>query len=186
MGNQNPHNAPPALPVDWQHTGGPGPKYGLQSSEVWASGETDGRDICDQTRAVHMWRVSVFGTRVEVDVAFGTSLQRQFRRLRVPLVLYVPGNVTITARPTPTGTGTYIGSQVQCTCTAVSSAKQSDARLVFAGGPIPDDAARFVAFTPSVITIDGTFTVALLPTQSVALVSGAALTSGTGYLEFES
>ena len=184
MGNQNPHNAPPALPLGNQGT--IGYKYGLQSAEHWNAGESDNRQICDARLAVHMWRLSVFTSQhVSINVEFGSSRARQFRALRGPLVMYVPGQVVVYAQPTPLDDGSFVAGFAMCTLTAVNSGQQSSARLLrTAAGALPDDAARYVPLVASVLTIDGNV-VNLNPTQTIALIAGATLTSGLGYLEFD-
>jgi hypothetical protein len=183
MGNQNPRNSPPALPLGDQ--GSIGYKYGLQSSEVWLPGESDNRPICDQLLAAHMWRVSVFCSRyIAINIVFGSSRAQEFRDLRGPLVFYAPGQVTVYAQP-------YLvelnqGGYAHVTATAVNSAQASQARRVWGTpGPLPDYAARFYALAASHVSIDGT-SVALAIGQTLPLVAGAALIDGLGYLEFES
>lgn len=183
MGNQNPHNARPALPLGDQ--GSIGYKYGLQSSETWAPGEVDSRQICDQRLAEHMWRVSVFCSRyIKIHLVFGSSRAQEIRDLRGPLVFYTAGQIAVYAEP-------YLvelnqGGYAFVTATAVNSAQQSQARRVWGTiGPFPDSAARFFALAASHVSIDGT-SVALAIGQSLPLVAGAALIDGLGYLEFES
>lgn len=184
MGNQNPHNAPPALPLGDQ--GSIGYKHGLQSAEHWDAGASDNRQICDQRLAAHMWRLSVFAAQhIVVNVEFGTSRARQFKALRGPLVMYVPGQLAVYAQPTPLDDGTFPPGYAMCTCTPVNSGQQSSARVLrTAFGALPDDAARFVPLAASVLTIDGN-NVTLAVGQTIPLIAGATLTSGIGYLEFD-
>lgn len=184
MGNQNPHNAPPALPLGDQ--GSIGIKHGLQSSEEWLAGQSDNRQICDQRLAVHMWRLSVFASQhVAINIEFGTSRARQFRALRAPLVMYVPGQLTVYAQPMALDDGSFVAGYASCTCTPVNSGQQSSARLLrVTAGALPNDAARFVPLAASVLTIDGN-NVTLAVGQTIPLIAGATLTSGIGYLEFD-
>lgn len=186
LGNQNPRNVPPALPLGNQ--GSVGYVHGLQSSETWAAGLTDERQICDQLLAEKMWRVSVFGHAVSISVLFGTSRQHQINDLRVPFRMCVPGQLVIYAKPIPTGAGpAYTGSSVMVTCTPVNSAHESDARYLIQGNnlPLPDDAARFRATSPSVVSLGGSISVNLLATQWMPLIERSVLVSGDGYVEFE-
>lgn len=189
--NNNPHTAPPALPPrPWSVADNAGVKHGLQASETWGVGEHDGRDICDQRLAHGMWRLSVFGSEhILLDVQFGTSKSRQFRNLRAPLVLYVPGQLTVSARPSPTDSGFYPGSEVMCTCTPVSSGHGCDARFLrTTPGALPIDAARFRALAASVVRITDVGTIVDVPLAVGAvlpLIAGSSLISGAGYVEFE-
>lgn len=191
MGNQNPHNAPPALPPrPWQAADASGVKHGLQASESWAAGESDGRDICDQRLAPGMWRVSIFGSKnMEFDVQYGTSKSHQFRRLRAPVQLYVPGQLTVTAHPVAEGNGSYLAAYALVTCTPVSSAQPSNARLLTnTAGALPDSAARFKAVAASVVQLNTqtiSVNVNLASGDVLPLVAGAVLVSGAGFVEYE-
>ncbi len=181
MGNQNPRNVPPALPLGDQ--GSIGYKHGLQSSEVWLPGAVDSRQICDQLLALHMWRVSVIcSANMRIDISYGSSRTVRITGLRGPIVFYAPGQCAVYAAPLAAELGGY----AYVTATPVNSAQRCEARLPWSTvGAFPDNAARFFALAASHITIDGT-SVALAIGQSVPLVAGAAFVDGFGYLEFES
>lgn len=179
---QNPRNAPPGTPFPWEGTATPGIKHGLQASEVWLPGQSDGRDICDQVLAQSLWRVSVFGTsNMRLTVQFGTSRAREFSGLLCPLVLCVPGQLRVRAIP-----ANGDGGSVMCTCTPATSGGQADARSIASvAGALPDDAARFRALVASVVTLPGAIACTLAASQWIPLVAGSVLTSGAGFLEFE-
>lgn len=183
MGNQNPHNAPPALPPQyWYDARTPGIKHGIQSSEVWNAGDTDGRDICDQVLAQSLWRVSVFGSpNMRVTIQYGTSRAKEFVDLLCPVVLSVPGQLRVRVKPIDGA-----GGSAMVTCTPATSGGDANARrIVTVAGALPDDAARFRALVASVVTFPGPVACNLTATQWVPLVAGSVLTSGAGLLEFE-
>ncbi len=187
-GNQDPRSAPPALPVPWQSVGNVGVKHGLQSSELWAPGEHDSRQICDMTLAAGMWRVSVFGSQyLTLNVVFGTSKAKEIKGLRAPLRMCVAGQLAIYAAPAPSDTGAFVGAHAMVTCTPVTGARDSDARmLVTAPANLSPDAARFRALTSSSVRIDNLIDVPIAVGNVLPLIAGSVLTLGTGYLEFES
>lgn len=187
MPNQDPRNSPPALPPQpWQVANQSGVKHGLQASETWDVGQKDERQLCDQLLAASLWRLSIFGSRhIEFDIQYGTSKARNIRHILPPVLLFVPGQLVVTARPLATDTGQYIGAYALVTCTPCSSSRESEARYVMNGpGPLPDEAARFRALSASVVTIADN-AVPLAAGGWIPLIAGSVLTSGTGYVEFD-
>jgi hypothetical protein len=137
-------------------------------------------------RAHSLWRLTVLGTNVRVLISYGTSGNKVLVDLLTPVRVTLPGSVDVYAQPLNFG-GEQTAAHVEVTLTPVSSGCcDSQCRKVVAGPnlDLDDDACRYVALSASVVAIELTnVNVAVL--QSISLVAGATLVSGTGYLEFE-
>lgn len=178
---------PPVSPPAWETphgSGNVGEKYGTQSRGSWATNDDQEKPIVDALRSVSLWRVSVLGP-VLLRISYGTSSFREFVDIETPMVGSFPGQVTIYARPAEVDRD----EPVECTVTLTpATAALSQIRKIHVAGgianPFDDGAIRFTALTASTLNISGNV-VAVPALSSVPLVSGATLTLGTGYQEFE-
>lgn len=163
-----------------------GVQHAVQAKQAWAAGETDIRPVASAIRAQNLWRLTVLGNNVLVRISYGTSAAKILQNIRTPIRVTLPGSVDVYAQPLNLG-GEQAAASVQVTLTPVTSGCcESDCRkIITAGGGLllEDDAVRYVALAASVVALDLT-NVNVPVLQSVSLVSGAVLVSGTGYLEF--
>lgn len=159
-----------------------GPDYGTQQFAKWASGDVKPRQVLDTLKAGALWRISLFGN-VYASILYGTSHSRAIESLQAPLVITVPGQVLVTAWPRDTNGAECVVTLTQATAGALSQARKF---VDDAGGAIALDAGavRFFALEASSLTISGQV-VAVPACQSVPLVSGSVLTTGSGFQEFE-
>jgi hypothetical protein len=170
-------------------------KYaGIQATAVWALGEVrDNRPICSQIKAEHLWRLTVLGENVLVDISYGTLANKRIIGLRTPVRITVPGSLDVYARAVIQN-GILVPAHVEVTCTPVTSGG-GDAQCrqyvgnIAATTPLDPDACRFVALEASTLRVgpaDGTsITVTLAALQAVSLIAGSALLTGGGFVEFE-
>lgn len=165
---------PPSPPV-----GDMGAEYGIQSFRVWSPGETDQRQVLDVRKADALWRVSIAGN-VTVAISYGTSHNRALLALQAPVVITIPGQMTVEATPRDDDGTTCVVTLTQATAGALAQAR----KYIDAAGALDPDAVRFVARVASVVTISGAaWNVPAL--SSVPLVTGSVLVSGSGFQEFE-
>lgn len=181
LGEPLPVSRPPFDPPPG--VGNTGYIYGTQQAAVWQPGEVDARQVCDVMKAGALWRFSAFG-RVVLTVNFGTQGNRALIALAAPLVLSVPGQLTVTATPVDDAGASCVVTLTQATAGARSIAR----RFIDAGaGPalaLDDDAVDFFALTASTLTISGAAVV--VPALAIVpLVSGSVLNTGSGFQEFE-
>jgi len=169
-----------AIPLGQPLSQAAGPTYGEQSSQDWLVGQSDDRPVLDLPRAVFLWRVTVLGENVLVDVEYGTKANKRIVNLATPFQLTVPGQCNVSARPLDP----QAAASVRVTATPATAGDSSARRIVV--GPalaLDPDATSFRALTASTVTIRG-IAVAVPVLGVVALVAGSVLTAGSGYLEF--
>lgn len=162
--------------------GNTGEVYGGQVRAIWTPGQHDGRKVLNLLKAEYVWRISVFG-RVLLELQYGTLGTRTIPNLRTPLVMTVPGQVTIFAQPLDDE-----GTVCSVTATKASAGARAICRqLVGADAGAVDlheDGADFFALVASSLTISGVVT-AVPACTVVPLVAGSSLTSGGGFVEYE-
>lgn len=169
--------APPHVPV-----GDMGTAYGIQQFVNFLPGDVVPKQVIDTRRSEALWRVSVFGN-VLLNLAYGTTKKREIFGLQAPLVITVPGQLTVTATPRDDAGTTCIVTLTYATAGAIANARKFVAR---AGVDVPLDAGavRYFALTASTLTISGA-AVVVPALQLVPLVAGSVLTGGSGFQEFE-
>lgn len=179
-----PGSPPPAFSVPPEHV--VGVRHGTQAKEIWLVGEGDIRGLIDAPLAASMWRITVFGHNVRIRVCYGTKATKVIDLLHPPVRLAVPGQVQVFGMPIP-GEAGFIGGHAEVTLTPVTSGCcEGDARYLIGGAQaIPDDAVRFRAVNAAVVNLGGTAPCALTAGQSIPLINGSSLTSGDGYVEFD-
>lgn len=175
-----PASPAPSLPLNAHDMG---KVHGLQARGVWEVGDGKPQTLIDSIRAPNLWRVTAFGPEgITVDLTYGTAMTRQLKGLALPLRLNVPGQVTLTARPTDPDHDTKL--EVEITLTPATSGGLIEAARLAEVGALDPDAFRYTALTNSALTIRGV-PVAVAALQSVRLLSGSVLVSGDGLLEFD-
>lgn len=171
------YSRPAGAPV-----GNMGADYGIQVFGIWAPGDVVPKDLIDVTRADALWRISAFGN-VTLTLGYGTTRKRSIVAMQAPLVMTVPGQLTLIATPRDD-----LGTSCTVTLTEATAGAVSNARKFVARGAtnvaLDDGAVRYFALTASTLTISGAAVV--VPALSfVPLVAGSVLTSGSGFQEFE-
>lgn len=165
--------------------GDTGKIYGIQALAQWPVGDAGlPVDVIDVTRATSLWLVHVEGD-VLIDLTWGTKATLTLAGLSSPARFAVPGQLTVTARPRLPGP---VLTEVKCKVTLTpingGSCCQILRQFFNTPGAIPDAAAAFFALSASVLTVAGV-PVAVPALSRVPLSSGATLTSGDGFLEYE-
>lgn len=187
MGGQRPEPGLPGSPSPWNVAPGNnelGPTYGNQSKESWLIGQVDSRPILDSNfRPPALWRATAFGENVTLTVRYGPKCTKVLTGLQPPLRAVFPGLVQIEAVPVDPS----LPAHAECTLTMVSSGLgESDCRkLVTVAGAFSPDATRFRATVASIVSIGGIVNCSLAVAQSIPLIAGSSLTSGAGFLEFD-
>jgi hypothetical protein len=175
-----------ANPPNLAQANNAGPEYGIQGQYTWVVGDNKPQQPIDVPKADFLWRISVFGA-VLVSIRYGTKSTREILLLQAPVVLALPGQLTVTVTPADPLHAAPVTCRV--TLTQATGAPRAQARkLADAGGgavTLDDGAVSFTALTASTLTIAGVAGVAVAATASVPLVAGAVLTAGKGFQEFE-
>ena len=153
---------------------------GEQKKEVWTAPDQGWRPLLELMPNNELWRVSIVGD-LDVELSWGTS-SRRVLVLAAPVMGDLAGNVSARARPRTTEGAT---GEVSATNSSGAGPQELRSIVVRVGADVPlhEFATRFVAFVASTLTIRGT-AVTLAATQSIPLVSGSVLTSGSGFQEF--
>jgi hypothetical protein len=164
----------------------PGPNdgpqmFGLQGGRLITAANS-GLIVIDAENAKHLWRISITGGQLRCDVTWGTARTRQLLDLRAPLMMCVPGKVTVAVRKAAQGDQECFATLTPVTAGSWSARRSVDAT---AGAVIlHEDSSRFVALVASTLSIDG-LAVTLAAAESVPLISPANLLTGYGFEEFE-
>ncbi len=171
-----------------------GPQAAIQSKRSWTAAEDQSKpeDILSAMRAPHLWRVSVVGQNVTVQITYGTSSAIVLRNLSLPIRITVPGSCEVSVTPIQHDVAQAADAEVTCT-PATSGCCDSICRSFInipLSGVVQADplAVRFVALTASTLRVgpgDNHFNVTLAALESVDLVPGSAILTGGGFLEFE-
>jgi hypothetical protein len=174
--------SPPAAPYPPRPpVGDMGKEYGIQQFGRWAAGDVTPKQLIDVRRADLLWRISCFGP-VVFTLAYGTTKKREIADLQSPLIITVPGQLSLTATPLA-----HPDSDVSCivTLTEASAGALSNARkYTDTVGALDAGAVRFVALEATSLNVAGQVVV-LATSQFVPLVAGSVLVSGSGFQEFE-
>lgn len=168
-----------------------GPQAAIQGKRNWTAAEDQSKSegILSAMRAPHLWRVSVLGVNVTVDITYGTSSAIVMKRLQVPVRVTLPGSCEVYATPIQHDEAEAAHAEVTCT-PATSGCCDSVCRsLVTAPLALDPLGVRFVALEASTVRVGpadlAPIIVTLAALQEVDLVPGSALTAGGGFLEFE-
>ncbi len=171
-----------------------GPQAAIQSKRSWTAAEDQSKpeDVLSAMRAPHLWRVSVVGQNVTVQITYGTSSAIVLRNLSLPIRVTLPGSCEVSATPIPHDAAQPADVEVTCT-PATSGCCDSICRsfinTAITGAQNADPlAVRFVALEASTLRVgpgDNHINVTLAALQAVDLVPGSAILTGGGFLEFE-
>jgi hypothetical protein len=174
---------PPGSAVPDQLKNDTGPTYGFQQSRTIPAGDARSQPVIDEVRAEFLWRFSIFG-RVFVRVTYGTLQTRQFVDLLAPVVMTVPGQLNVEVRAVDPQSETPFS----VTVTKATGGARAIARSALDAGAgavaLSDDAAFYTALSVSTLTIAG-LPVTVAASQTVPVVAGSSLVTGTGFQEFE-
>lgn len=183
MSQYNNTNARPlgATPSIITHLGNLGEQYGTQAVARWPVGNARRQVLVDITRAECLWRVSVFGDAI-LKVSWGTGGSFIVDNVICPLVLTVPGSLTIDAIPRDNSTP----SSAQATLTKSTGSVSIPSFRQHLTGPAAFvlQVVQVTALTPAVVDVLGT-PVAVPVGGTLPIVEGSALTSGTVIAELE-
>lgn len=177
---------PVSMPAEQQPrgaVGNTGPIYGTQRSKTWQPGERNTpAAMLDLLKTEYLWRISVFGN-VLVSVTYGTQATRQIALLRTPLIMTLPGQVTVTVQALD-----QTGTECTATATMASAGARAIARQLISADAgavaVNEDAVDFFALVNSTLNVSSVAVV--VPALSVVpLVAGSVLTSGSGLVEYE-
>lgn len=167
-----------------------GPQAAIQSKRSWTATEDQSKSepVLSAMRAPHLWRVTVLGQNVTVDISYGTSSNLLMAGLSVPIRVTLPGSCDVYAKPIPHDAQQI--ADVEVTCTPVTSGCCDSICRSFVKAPLGLDplAARFVALEASIVQVgygDNHITVTLAALQAVPLTPASTLLTGGGFLEFE-
>lgn len=180
------NNPRPVSPAPWfaPHQGDGGTPYGFQGGRTIEQGDTKAQVAIDVQQAESLWRFSITGGDLLVDVTFGTLATRSIRNLRAPVVMTVPGKLTVEVRSNDTNAA----QPYKATLTAATAGASQARRPVDAGGgpavPLDVDAARFTALAACTLTVGG-LAVTLAASEVVPLIAPSVLLTGRGFEEFE-
>lgn len=173
-------------PGDEPAFGGVGKVHGIQSICTWDPGDTRPQSPIEEVLAQNLWRVTCFGPEnMTADLLYGTKANLRVSGIALPFRASVPGQVQIICKPVSVSD---VKLEVRASATPATSGGLIElCSLVTRGGadvPLNPDAFRFTALVASTLTIRGV-AVAVPALQSVRLVAGSVLTTGTGYQEFD-
>lgn len=154
--------------------------FGLQKRVSWTGTDDGPLSLLDQDgKGDRLVRVSAWGEAL-FDLAYGTQATSWIVGLRSPMVAYVPGSVTVTARPLVAGQGT-----ARCTCHPVSSPGIPLLRALYdAAGPISPQGFRAQCLVAGTIQTAGA-NVPLTPGEVLLLAGPSAVVSGSHLVEID-
>lgn len=174
---------PPATAVPNALANDTGAQYGFQQSRTIPAGDDRPQPVIDEIRSEFVWRFSVFG-RVFVRVTYGTNMTRQFVDLLAPVVMTIPGQLNVEVR----SVDPQFDTPFSVTVTKATGGCRAIARSALDAGigsvALSDDAAFYTALSASTLTIAG-LPVSVAASQTVPVVAGSTLLTGTGFQEFE-
>lgn len=181
-GNRNPDSPPPAAPppVDSARSGGE--RYeGTQNEQEWRAGEVDQRGIIDATRKAGLYRLTLVGRNVSCNIRYGTNATLDLVGMRTPLVLTLPGQVGVSAKPLSDA-----GAAVSATLVRVTAASSQQAlRYRNTAGAFDPAVAAFFTLEACSVTIDGHAYAAVPAFTRIPLIQPATFVSGSGFEEFD-
>lgn len=173
----------PALPFP-QPAHDMGVVHGIQSKRSWKPGDNHKQTAIDARRASNLWRVTAFGPEVlAVDLKFGPQCTITLTGLALPLRVSAPGQFQLIAYPTADHDDEL---ELNVTMTPATSGGLIEARRIkTVAGAFDINAVRYTALTASTVSIRGIGPLAVGVLESVALLAGSSLVTGSGYEEFD-
>lgn len=158
--------------------------HGIQSKRTWKPGDNKRQIALDARRASNLWRVTALGPEgLAVDLKYGPQCTVTLVGLALPLRVSAPGQFQLIAYPTADH-DTELVLNVTMT-PATSGGLIEAARLKTVAGAFDDNALRFTALTASTVLIRGIGPIAVGVLESVRLLAGSSLVTGSGYEEFD-
>lgn len=182
-GNRNPDSPPPAQPPPAGSARSGGEPYeGTQNEQAWKADEDDSRGIIDGVRKPGLYRLTLVGRNVEASIRYGTNATLLLTGMRTPLVLTLPGNVGVSAKPI----NSIQPAEIAATLVRVTaSSTQQGRRKRTAAGVFDPGVCSFYTLEACSITIDGTNYATVPAFTRLPLIQPASLVSGSGFEEFD-
>jgi hypothetical protein len=181
-GNRNPDSPQPAAPppAALPRSGGE-PYEGTQNEQLWVAGEVDQRGIIDASRKSSLYRLTLIGRNVAATIRYGTNATLLLTGMRTPLVLTLPGQVGVSAKPLSGD-----GAEISATLVRVTAASaQVGRRFRNTAGTFDPEVVAFYTLEACSITIDGHAYAAVPAFTRVPLIQPATFVSGSGLEEFD-
>lgn len=181
-GNRNPDSPPPALtPPEGSSRSGGEPYEGTQNEQAWKPGEVDQRGIIDGTRKAGLYRLTLVGVNVSCSIRYGTNATLELTGMRTPLVLTLPGNVGVSAKPLSDA-----GAELSATLVRVTASSTQQARRYRnTAGLFDPGVTSFFTLEACSMTIDGHAYAAVPAFTRIPLIQPATLVAGSGLEEFD-
>jgi hypothetical protein len=181
-GNRNPDSPPPAAPPPvGSRRDGSEPYEGIQNEQLWTASELDSRGIIDGSRKPGLYRLTLIGRNVECSIRYGTNATLLLTGVRTPVVMTIPGQVGVSAKPLGGG-----GAEVSATLVRVTASSEQHCRRKRSDpGAFEPAVVSFYTLEACSITIDGTNYAAVPAFTRVPLIQPSSLVSGSGFEEFD-
>lgn len=181
-GNRNPDSPQPALPPPvGSRRDGSEAYEGIQNEQLWTATETDSRGILDGSRKAGLYRLTLVGRNVECSIRYGTNATLLLTGVRTPVVMTIPGQVGVSAKPLGAG-----GAEVSATLVRVTaSSAQNCRRRRAAAGSFDPGVVSFFTLEVCSLTIDGQLYAAVPAFTRIPLIQPSSLVSGSGFEEFD-
>jgi hypothetical protein len=152
--------------------------YGSQSVRTWTAADVEPKDLLDAMRSEFLWRVSVQGENLVLQLVYGTQATIRLDALRLPFVGFVPGQAQLLASKLDPAQP----ANARVTLTAATGGL-STVRAVAGVGALPTNAASYTALTASTLTVAGFAGIAVAVGATLPLVAPSIVTVGDGILE---
>lgn len=153
--------------------------FGIQKRAEWTGSDDRAIALLDvDGQGQQLTRVSAWG-EATFELVWGTQGTGRIANIRSPMVAYVPGSVTVTARPLVAGQG------VARVTAHPADPGESFIRVFFnSTGPLPPHAVRAQCVAAGTLSTCGTV-VALNVGESIILGGPSAVVSGSFLVEME-
>ncbi len=181
-GNRNPDSPPPAVmpPAGSSRSGGE-PYEGTQNEQEWKAGEVDQRGIIDGVRKGGLYRLTLVGVNVSCTLRYGTNATLELYGMRTPLILTLPGNIGVSAKPLSDA-----GASISATLVRVTaSSAQQGRRYRKDAGAFDPGVSSFFTYELCSMVIDGNPYPNVPAFTRIPLIQPAILVSGSGLEEFD-
>lgn len=181
-GNRNPDSPRPAAPPPAGMPRSGGEAYeGTQNEQIWTPGLVDQRGIVDGMRKAGLYRLTLIGVNVSCGIRYGTNATLYLAAMRPPIVLTLPGQVSVSARPLSDA-----GASISATLVRVTaSSAQLGRRFRNVAGVFDPEVVSFYTLEACSMTIDGHAYAAVPAFTRVPLIQPSALVSGSGLEEID-
>jgi len=157
------------------------PFEGIQNEQLWTASEVDSRGILDGSRKPGLYRLTLTGRNVECSIRYGTNATLLLTGVRTPVVMTVPGQVGVSAKPLGAG-----GAEISATLVRVTaSSEQACRRRRTTAGTFDPGVVSFFTLEACSLTIDGQVYAAVPAFTRIPLIQPSSLNTGSGFEEFD-